>query len=176
MKNLKQRLIHHKRILLLTTLLININLASASNAQTESLKMVGEGEMSWLFIDLYKAALYSQNGDYKEHTYPQALNITYQKDIGKKHLISATEKEWNKLSINNKQSPYWLASLNKLWPDIKKGDNLLFMVEANGQGFFYHNDHLLGGINSRQFSDAFLAIWLSKNTSEPSLRKQLVGE
>lgn len=175
-KQLKGIVERNKLLPLAITLLISITPASASTQLTQNLKMVGQGEMSWLFIDLYEASLYSENGQYEQRAYPQALNIVYQKDITKSHLISATEKEWKKLSLNEQQYPYWLAALDQLWPDIKKGDELLFMVENDGRGFFYHNDQLLGGINSRQFSDAFLSIWLSKNTSEPALRKQLLGE
>ncbi|GLS91926.1 hypothetical protein GCM10007916_29960 [Psychromonas marina] len=138
--------------------------------------MVGQGEMSWLFIDLYQASLYSPTGDYKQAQYPQALNIIYQKDIDKDHLISATEKEWQKLAFNNTQYNGWLNQLDNLWPDIKKGDQLLFMVEDDGSGYFYHNNKLLGGVDNQQFAEAFLSIWLSKNTSEPKLRQQLLGE
>lgn len=176
MKILKEILDKNKLLPLAISFLISITPASASNQLTQQLKMVGQGDMSWLFIDIYEASLYSKNGQYTKKSYPQALDIVYQKDIDKDHLISATEKEWEKLSLEYKEYTYWLAALQEIWPDIKKGDHLLFMVESDGRGFFYHNEQLLGGINSNQFSEAFLGIWLSKNTSEPSLRKQLIGQ
>ncbi|MFT6984640.1 MAG: hypothetical protein ACJAT7_000437 [Psychromonas sp.] len=173
---LKALLTYPKVLLLTISLLLMVNLANASNQLTAPLKMVGQGEMSWLFINLYHASFYSQSGEYQEQVYPQALKIVYQQDIDKEDLVSATEKEWRKLSLNNKQYQNWLTELTQLWPDIKKGDQLLFRVEADGRGLFYHNNQLLGGINSDQFSAAFLSIWLSKNSSEPKLRKQLLGE
>lgn len=176
MKILKEILDKNKLLPLAVSLLISMTPASASNELTQHLQMVGQGEMSWLFIDLYEASLYSENGLYEQQQYPQALKITYQKDVDKSHLLNATQKEWEKLSVDNKQYSYWIAALQEIWPDIKKGDDLLFMVESDGRGFFYHNEQLLGGINSHQFSQAFLDIWLSKNTSEPSLRQQLLGQ
>lgn len=157
-------------------LLLTVNVASAANSLTDSLKRVGKGEMSWLFIDLYHATFYSKTGEYQEQVYPQALKIVYQRDIDKDDLVSATEKEWQKLSLDAKQYQQWLPALRLLWPDIKKGDNLLFRVEADGRGLFYHNNQLLGGINGNQFPAAFLSIWLSENSSEPRLRRQLIGE
>jgi hypothetical protein len=162
--------------ILLVSLLLAADIALASNHLTQNLKMVGQGKMSWFFIDLYHAELYSPNGQYKHKNYPQALNITYQKDIDKDHLVSATEKEWQKLAIDNEQQPIWLSQLNAIWPDIRKGDQLLFMVENDGSGYFYHNNQLLGAVNNPHFSEAFLSIWLSQNSSQPTLRKQLLGE
>lgn len=162
-------------LLLVINLFVNPTFASASTQLTEHLKMVGQGELSWFFIDIFEASLYSQSGLYDQKSYPHALNIVYQKDISKQRLLRETEKEWKKLASNNKQHSVWLANLDLLWNDIKKGDQLLFMVEGNGAGSFYHNKQLLGSINNKQFSDAFLSIWLSNNTSQPKLRRQLLG-
>lgn len=161
--------------MLVNTLLLTSLPVNANAHLTQHLKMVGQGEMSWLFIDLYQASLYSPTGEYKQTHYPQALNILYQKNIDKDHLITATEKEWQKLGLNEALYGNWLAQLNNIWPDINKGDELLFLVEDNGSGYFYHNKKLLGSVNNQQFSEAFLSIWLSQNSSEPTLRKQLLG-
>ena len=110
----------------------SFNAMADKHQLTEHLKVVGQGEMSWLFIDLYQATLYSASGQYEANSYPQALKITYQKDIDKDHLISATGKEWRNLALNNEKHPQWLEKLNQIWTDIKKNDQLLFMIEKNG--------------------------------------------
>lgn len=175
MINAKKRLTTYKIIILMISLL-TINLAYASANQMKQLKMVGKGEMSWLFIDLYNVFFYSQTGKYQENEYPQALKIIYLRDIDNEHLVTATQKQWQKLKFDVREYQPWLISLKQLWPDIKKGDELLFLVDADGRGIFYHNNKILGGINSNAFSAAFLSIWLSENSSEPALRKQLIGE
>jgi len=172
----KKVLTNTKALLLTVSLLVTVNLASASSQRIAQLKMIGQGEMSWLFIDLYHASLYSQTGKYHERVYPQALKLVYQRDIDKDDLVSATKNEWQKLALDAGQYQYWLTALTQLWPDIKKGDALAFMVAADGRGLFYHNNRLLGGINSKEFPSAFLSIWLSKKSSEPALRRQLIGE
>ncbi|MEI8646244.1 chalcone isomerase family protein [Pseudoalteromonas sp. Hal040] len=50
-----------------------------------------------------------------------------------------------------------------------------FQTNEQGIGTFYFNDKELGQIDDKRFADNFLAIWLSADTSEPSLRKQLIG-
>lgn len=173
---LKKVLTNPKEFLFMMSLLLMVNFANASSERLAQLKRVGQGEMSWLFIDLYQAALYSSSGKYQDKVYPQALKISYRRDIDKDDLVTATQKQWKKLSLDDALYQPWLKKLTQLWPDIQKGDELVFMVETDGGGLFYHNNQLLGGVNSKQFSNAFLSIWLSPKTTEPKLRRQLIGE
>lgn len=148
---------------------------SVNAALPERLQKVGDGTMSWLFLDIYDASLFSFDGRYISGQYPQALTINYLKNIKRKKLINATKEQWNLQNIENKHVKYWLQSLDKIWPDIKKGDSLTFYVAENKKGYFYLNESFLGGINSEAFSEAFLAIWLSEKTSQPQLRQKLLG-
>jgi hypothetical protein len=140
-----------------------------------NLKNVGRGEISWLFMDIYQASLFSEDGQYQPGQYPQALTLRYQRDFSKEILLKATKHEWQKLAVDENLYPQWLQQLSSLWPEIKDGDSLTFLVSRNGHGDFYHNDNWLGSIESPEFSDAFLAIWLSEHTSNPKLRSQLIG-
>ncbi|RJG48139.1 chalcone isomerase family protein [Motilimonas pumila] len=141
----------------------------------DELKAVGQGEMQWLFISLYQAKLYSVDGQYKAKSYPHALDITYEVDIDKEDLVSATQDQWGKLSFEGQKYQRWLGQLSSIWPDIKSGDKLTFVVTDNSHSQFYHNGELLASLEQPGFADAFLAIWLSPNTSRPALRKQLLG-
>jgi len=127
-------------------------------------------------MDVYQVSLHSADGRYVHQEYPQALKISYQRSFNKKGLIKATAEEWQKMNIDSQTYKPWLVQLFSLWPDVDSGDTLTFLVVKNGQGTFYHNDRLLGDIESPDFSSAFLDIWLSKKTSEPDLRRQLIGE
>jgi len=68
-----------------------------------------------------------------------------------------------------------IRKLLQIWPDIKKGESLTLITNEQGRSIFYHNDKKIGEINEPEFATDFLAIWLDKNTSEPELRKQLLG-
>lgn len=140
----------------------------------ENLNFVGSGSMKWLFVNLYNAELYSADKANPKH-FPLALKITYQRDIKASHLVKATQKEWQRLEINETKTQKWSDNLSELWPDITKNDNLIFSVDKSGEGVFLHNGNKLGAISDPEFSRKFLDIWLSENTREPKLRKSLLG-
>jgi hypothetical protein len=158
--------------LFLVTLLFSF---SAQARLPHQLEKVGDGTMSWMFLDIYNASLFTTDGDYSSAVYPQVLTLNYLKSINKKRLINATKEQWILQGFEDAKMKGWLQSLQQIWPDIKSGDSLTFYVNENKKGFFYHNKILLGGINSEDFSNAFLAIWLSDKTSQPELRRDLLG-
>lgn len=154
--------------------LLLLSAACYANVPTQGLKPVGSGTMSWLFWDLYNITLFSQTGNFEDKAYPQALSIRYMKNIDKDDLITATKDQWQHLGVNWDQQ--WLHQLSQLWPSVKANDNITLVVNAEGESLFYHNQKPLGGIRDKHFADAFTAIWLSPNTSEPKLRKRLINQ
>jgi hypothetical protein len=176
MTNLNQKIAKKRPLLVCSFAAVLLFSNPAYSNLTAQLKTVGKGEMSWLFMDVYQVSLHSANGRYVHQEYPQALTIRYQRSFKKEGLIKATAEEWQKMNIDSQKYKPWLAQLLELWPDVNRGDTLTFLVVKNGRGTFYHNDRLLGDIENPNFSSAFLDIWLSKKTSEPDLRRQLIGE
>ena len=59
---------------------------------------------------------------------------------------------------------------------MKKGDQLAFYIDAQGGGHFFFNQKWIGVINEPDFSQAFINIWLSDQSSYPRLAKRLRGE
>ncbi|ART83550.1 hypothetical protein CBP31_13695 [Oceanisphaera profunda] len=157
---------------LFTLLLLLLPQMVSANAQS-NLQLVGQGQMKWMFFDLYQAQLYSIDGRYQASRYPQALRLLYQKDISRDALIEATVSEWQRLGI--KAQPNWLSQLSALWPNIKKGDELAIRVAETGVSHFYFNQVQLGVIKDPAFGPAFLAIWLANNSRDPKLTRQLKG-
>ncbi|WP_338363321.1 chalcone isomerase family protein [uncultured Pseudoalteromonas sp.] len=146
---------------------------SFSEEQTD-FKKVGEARMEYLFWDVYDATLYTESGGYEQNTHPVKFKLTYLRDFAAKDIVKATKEQWQHLGKSNLSAKY-ADKLLSLWPDIKKGESLSLHTAADGQSTFYHNDQKLGEITDSQFANQFLAIWLSPNTSEPALRKQLLG-
>ncbi|PSJ45783.1 hypothetical protein C7H85_10450 [Zobellella endophytica] len=137
------------------------------------LTLVGEGGMRWLFWDLYHARLYSDDGRYRPGVFPQALALRYQRDIEQAELLRATVEEWRRLGVDWR--PEWHRQLRRLWPSVRKQDELVLRVEASGISRFYFNRQLLGEIADPAFGPAFLAIWLSPDSRDPALTRQLKG-
>lgn len=158
-----------------------------------SLDKIGEGQMKILFWKVYKAEFYAKNKSDVAQSSHKALKLTYQRNIEKKEFIDATEDQWNKLnqqlpmpSISKHQEKKWLEALNTIFPNITENDVILFTLSDNKQSNFYfkafnknnvHEDYILiGSITDPLFGEHFLSIWLSKYTSEPKLRKRLLGQ
>lgn len=139
------------------------------------LNKVGEAKLKVLFWDVYNSSLYSQTGDYQVGQFPQALKINYLRDIEAKDLIERTQNEWEKLGIQQDQFKQWIPLLTDIFPDIKKGDTLLLIVNENQESEFFFNGQTIGKITEHNFGTSFLRIWLDENSSYPKVRNKLIG-
>lgn len=149
----------------------------AAAAIPANVKLVGQGQFSYLFWDLYQAQLYTKDGAWGSYqqSVPVVLKLTYQRDISKVDFIEATVDQWEHLQGKvTTQHKDWAKQLDKLWTDVKKGDQLSCVLLTDGHVEFYFNDKLLGTIKDPAFGPAFLDIWLSDKTSAPKLRRQLL--
>ena len=149
----------------------------ASSTPWQSLRPVGQGEMSWLWFKLYDATFYSHSGRYQPGDYPQALMLTYARAISRQDLLSATADEWQRLDLGSEtQRQHWLRQLADFWPDVAAGDRLTFYVDAQGSGHFWWQEKPIGSLADPHFSSAFLAIWLADNSRDPALTRRLRGQ
>ncbi|MEZ8720189.1 chalcone isomerase family protein [Vibrio pomeroyi] len=144
--------------------------ASAKASAVDDLNKRGQGEMSYLFWTLYSAEFYTTPTNSE-----RALKLEYYRAIDSKDLVDATEDQWNKLGYSNNNIQRWLKPLYAMWPNVEAGSTLTIRVAEDNVSRFYFDEQPIGVIQDKQFGEAFLAIWLSENTSEPGLRKQLLG-
>ncbi|WP_186748391.1 chalcone isomerase family protein, partial [Vibrio crassostreae] len=89
--------------------------------------------------------------------------------IDSKALVDATKEQWNKLGYSNNNIQRWLQPLYEMWPNVEAGSTLTIRVTEDNISRFYFDEQPIGTIQDKQFGEAFLAIWLSENTSEPGL-------
>ncbi|MCH4293208.1 chalcone isomerase family protein [Shewanella sp. 3B26] len=165
--------------LLIALMMITLSAFAAADSASgplDGMSRVGKGKMNWLWLELYHASLYTQDGRYQIGRYPQALEIQYSRDIKAKDLLDATGSEWQKQGVDEAQVQSYLAKLAPLWVDVQRGDTLLLVANDETQGEFFFNGQSLGSVNDSGLMQAFLGIWLRDDTSEPSLRAQLLGE
>ena len=162
-----------KYILICAALVLVAGTPASANQQ--SWIPVGNSDMRWTFFKLYNVTLLTDDGQYDSGQFPQALEIVYYRNINKEDLLKATADQWQKLGVPDNKITPWLSTLDGLWPDIRQNDSLRIEVDANGDNLFLHNGQPIGGIEDREFSNSFLAIWLSPDTSRPAIRKKLIG-
>ena len=142
----------------------------------QNFKMVGEAKFSILFWDIYQSKLLTTSGKYPIEAKNDELlyEIRYLKDISRDELIKRTKEQWQHLGIANEQYKHFIPELKRLWPNITQGDTLSLLIQ-NQHSNFYFNQQYIGSINAPQFGQLFIDIWLAKNTSQPKLRRQLLG-
>jgi hypothetical protein len=138
---------------------------------------IGTATFSILFWDLYKSTLYSTSSRYPLTTKSDSLifHINYLADISSEDLIGRTIEQWQHLGIEEKRYSHYVEDLKKLWPNISDGDSLALLIQNNASDFYF-NDLYIGTIDDPDFGQLFIDIWLSKNTSQPRLRSELLGD
>ena len=170
-------------LMILSSRMVQADLKVSQSEQSRAdgfptLFAVGRGELTWFGLSIYKASLWTANGEFKSlnDSLPVALTIHYRKSIDSSALVERTVKEWQQLGIfNNDRRSYWSGQLKNIWPSVEKGDRITTLVKANRKTRFYHNNTLLAEIDDPAFGTALLSIWLDPNTSEPDLRAKLIG-
>lgn len=141
----------------------------------DDLNPVGQARLRVFFFHIYDSTLYSPNGRYEGVNPDLALQIEYQRSIAADRLLDQTREEWRKQSLYEDSCETWLSQLDSFWPDVSRGDTLTLRVDESLASEFYLNGQLIGEIDDAQFTERFLAIWLSEDSSYPRLRNQLVG-
>jgi hypothetical protein len=143
---------------------------------TSSFITTGEATFSVLFWDLYKSRLKTTSGKYPISFDEDQLifQIDYFADISKEDLIKRTVEQWQHQNVPKQVYQPYISQLTSIWPAITEGDSLAILVKKDSS-IFYFNNQRIGVIEDNFFGKLFIDIWLDKNTSQPSLRRQLLG-
>ncbi|MEJ2764872.1 chalcone isomerase family protein [Photobacterium sp. MCCC 1A19761] len=172
---------HHSgivaHIMSLALVLMAMVYANPSFAMTpwQSWPAVGDARLTWGPWVIYDSELRTPSGEYLPEMEELALVIKYQREIDQEDLLEATDEQWLHLGISANKRQRWLARLAEIWPDVRKGDRLIFVVNREG-GIFYQDNRMIGTVRDKEMSLAFIQIWLSPRTAYPKLRRQLIGQ
>ena len=108
---------------------------------------------------------------------PLALELAYRRafsgrDIAQRSLAEMRRQE----SIDEAQAARWESQLAALLPDVRAGESLSGLHRpGEGAEFLRGDGRSLGLLRDARFSKLFFGIWLSPRTSEPALRRALLG-
>lgn len=153
----------------------NSALANCNPNLAASLETVGTTRLSVWFWDVYDAELLTDSGNYQDYQ-KRALRLNYLREIKAADLVETTKEEWQNLEIEvTSAHEDWLAKLNRIWPDVQEGDCLMLVETEQGHSKFFNAEGELGTIESSQFTDDFLAIWLSPESRFKEERNELIG-
>lgn len=154
-------------------LTIALFVGSVQASPVNDLKTVGSTTFNWMFWKIYDIRLLTADGSYQEGQQPLALEITYARDIEGDQLVSSTIDEWERQQITWKED--WSVRLTEIYPNIAEGDQLVLHVDEQNNSAFYFNKKPVGVIEDSEFTDAFLAIWLSENSRSQRVTRELTG-
>jgi hypothetical protein len=155
---------------------INTKNPLTAELNKDNFTVIGKAKFSVLFWDIYQSTLLTTSGNYpiKNKQHQLLFEINYLKDISRDELIERTVQQWQHIGIKTANYQDYIPALKRIWPNIKKGDTLSLVI-TNQNSAFYFNQQYIGSINDAAFGQRFIDIWLARNTSQPKLRKQLLG-
>lgn len=138
-------------------------------------RMVGEGTLSMAFWDVYDARLYAPEGRMVGEL-PYALSIHYMREIRGSDIADRSVEEIRKQGFTNETKlAEWNRQLKQIFPDVKNGTVLSAVFLPDKETIFYDGDNRIGIVKDAEFTRWFSDIWLGERTSEPQLRRKLLG-
>lgn len=161
--------------LLALTALANPVLPEPVQKDLPGLTLVGDTNFRFIGMKVYDIRLWAPDGRYAPDK-PFALELVYDMnfkgtDIAKR---SIDEKRGQGYGPEDKLNR-WYAEMAKIFPDIKPGDTLIGIHVPGKEARFYTRSKFIAAVADPEFSRAFFDIWLSEKTSQPGLRKRLLG-
>mgnify|MGYP002133122481 CR=1 FL=1 len=172
-------------LLVICALMVLPTAAYASDALPEPVKTsmpeakkLGNSKFTWFGLHVYDAQLWSSVGgtqfDYKQH--PSWLELKYGRDFEGSDIAEQSREEMEKIgSGSDEKLKAWEKKLAEIFPNIKKGDTLSALYLPGKVMQFFHNGKPLAALNDMELARSFMGIWLDTKTSEPDLRKKLIG-
>ncbi len=154
-----------------------VSLPPAVSGLDATLQRLGAGEMTWVGLKIYEAALWVtppvapriSDGRF-------ALAIRYERQIPGWRLVDTSIDEIARMGFGDQaQREQWRALLARALPSVAPGETLVGLNLPGRGARFWHNGRPSAEIDDEQLARAFFAIWLDERTREPELRARLLG-
>ncbi|MBC7916225.1 MAG: chalcone isomerase family protein [Rhodoferax sp.] len=146
-------------------------------SQVPQAALSGQATMRFLGFEIYRASLWVAPGfagaNYAQNKF--ALELRYLRnfqgaDIAKRSIVEMRRQD----GFDAQLAPQWEQQMRALFPNVQTGDRITGVHLPGTGAEFYGNGKLLGEIRDPLFARLFFGIWLSPQTSEPALRKDLL--
>jgi hypothetical protein len=141
-------------------------------------RLRGEGRLNFLGLRVYGARLWVRDGFDADAfiRHPLALELEYARELSGRRIAERSLVEMKKVAeVPEARSAAWLASMEATFPDVKAGDRITGVYRPDEGMRFFVNGKAGGEIGDAAFAQGFIAIWLSPRSSEPALRRALLG-
>lgn len=149
--------------------------ANVIESHLSSPQKIGEARFSYLFWDVYDAALYAESTE-RSVKPPLALELTYLRKLKGRSIAQRSIDEIKSQGFSNEAKlQQWAYAMEAMFPDVKKGSVILGIADKSNVSHFYFNGEKLGVIEDSDFTQRFFDIWLGENSTEPEFRDQLLS-
>ena len=119
----KQILFLTLRLIISCALFLGVFAHAMPSSIDTRLTKLGDGEMRWLFMDLYEAEYFIESKN-QNLTPPAALKLRYLRNISSAALVEATVKEWQRMNVEHGHIKKWVNELTAMWPSVAKHDEI----------------------------------------------------
>ncbi len=162
-------------------LLFILLLAQAGAAETvlpdvlDSPELVGSGQYRLMLMKIYEAELYSNDGEF-DVSQPFALKLTYSRKLKGEAITDKSVDLIRRQGIEDEDVlAAWYQELADIFPDVKKGTEIVGAHEAGVGASFYVDGEFVGKIVDPALCESFFGIWLGQDTVAPRLRSDLLN-
>ena len=149
-----------------------------SDAPVAGTQLSGSATLRFLGMEVYQAQLWVRPG-FSPRTWaeqPLALELRYARSFPAKAIAERSLEEMQRQQpLTEAQTSRWRAELMAALPDVSAGDRLVGQYEPGAGLRFFFNGKTIGRVDDPLFARLFIGIWLSPQSSEPTLRAALLG-
>lgn len=140
-----------------------------------SAQKIGEGRLTYLLWDVYDARLYAPEGEWDRQR-PFALTLHYLRNLEGDAIADRSVEEIRKQGYDDEiRLAAWHSQMRDIFPDVTDGTELTGLYTPGEATQFYENGKWIGSVKDAEFGVHFFNIWLSEKTTEPELRRHLLG-
>ncbi len=135
---------------------------------------VGSSRFTYMFWDVYDISLYAAHGKW-DKTRTFALSLSYLRDLEGKAIAERSAEEIRTIGFTDEvRLAAWFSEMNRIFPDVTENSMLTGIYVPNAPTIFFLDGKAIGTIQDPEFGAWFFNIWLSPNTSQPTLRRKLL--
>ena len=152
-------------------------LSATATAGLPELKALGGGMLRFMGFQVYNVYLWTPAGASFDRSKPYALDLQYLRTFSAKQLAERSIDEMRGQGTGSEAVyPKWLAEMERVFADVKAGDQLTGVVTPSKTSKFFYNGAFRGEVIDPAFADAFFGIWLSEKSSQPRVSNLLLGK
>ena len=108
---------------------------------------------------------------------PFALELRYARALAGPAIAERSIVEMRRGgSFDDEQARSWQLAMTRAFPDVAPGDRISGLHHPDGTTRFFHHGQPTSTLVDAAFARRFFGIWLATTTSEPGLRRQLIGQ